>query len=132
MSEFPIFDPSRLNTRPLAERQNRVSVNDFIPLPQVQPREAVENRLPDILGGLALKDFSRRIRMAGESGHPVIWMMGAHVIKVGCSPFVIYLVERGIVTCVATNGAGMIHDFEIALIGETSRRVYLPAVLRNP
>lgn len=123
MSDFPIFDTSKLNTKPLAERRNRVSVDDFITLSQAQPRDTAENRLPDILGGRALKNFSRRIRMAGESGHTVIWMMGAHVIKVGCSPFVIDLVERGIVTCVATNGAGMIHDFEIALIGETSEDV---------
>ena len=123
MSDFPIFDLSRLNTRPLAERKNRVSVDDFIPLPQAQPRDVAENRLPDILGGRALKHFSRRVRMAGESGRTVLWMMGAHVIKVGCSPIVIDLVERGIITCVATNGAGMIHDFEIALIGATSEDV---------
>ncbi len=61
MSEFPIFDSSTLKTKPLAERQNRVSVDNFIRLPQVQPRETAENRLPDILGGRALKDFSRRI-----------------------------------------------------------------------
>ncbi|MCK4772651.1 MAG: hypothetical protein KAT18_07005 [Candidatus Latescibacteria bacterium] len=123
MSRYPVFDPSGLKTRPLSERSNRVSVTDFLPLPQPQPRELVEKRLPDILNGKALKDFARSVRLAGERGRPVIWMMGAHVIKVGCSSLVIDLAERGIISCVATNGAGMIHDFEIALIGATSEDV---------
>ena len=123
MSRYPIFDTSGLETRPLAERRNKVTVEDFLPLPQPQPRHVAENRIPDILNGEALKDFARRLRLAGEKGWPVLWMMGAHVLKVGCSPLVIDLAERGIISCVATNGAAMIHDFEIALIGATSEDV---------
>lgn len=123
MSRFPIFDPSQLNTRPLAERRNKVRVEDFLPLPEPGPRTEVEKRLPDIENGEELKEFARRIRLAGENNLPVLWMMGAHVIKVGCSPFVIDLVEKRIITSLSTNGAGMIHDFEIALIGATSEDV---------
>lgn len=123
MSRFEEFDHTRGHTRPLAERRNKVRVEEFMEVPAPSPRQEVEARLPDILNGAALKAFARDVRRAGEAGRPVLWMMGAHVFKVGCSPLVIDLAERGIVTCVATNGAGMIHDFEIALIGATSEDV---------
>lgn len=60
---------------------------------------------------------------AFQRQRPVIWGMGAHVIKCGLNPIVIELMKRGIITAVAMNGAGPIHDFEIALIGETSEDV---------
>jgi hypothetical protein len=50
-------------------------------------------------------------------------MMGAHVIKCGLAPVIIDLIEKDIVTCVALNGAGVIHDFEIAICGRTSEDV---------
>ncbi len=123
MSRYPIFDPSDLSTKPLSERRNKMGVDDLLQVPEARPRSEVEGRLPDVLNGSGLKDFARRIRLAGEADRAVVWMMGAHVIKVGCSPLVIDLAERGILTCVATNGAGMIHDFELALIGATSEDV---------
>jgi hypothetical protein len=123
MSRYPIFDTGALRTRPLAERTNKVEVTSFLRVPPPSDREEAEGQLPDILSGAGLIAFARRMRLAGETGRPVLWMMGAHVIKVGCSPLVIDLAERGIVSCVATNGAGMIHDFEIALIGATSEDV---------
>ncbi len=123
MSRYPIFDPTRLKTRPLAERRNKVRVEEFLTPQAPRDRAEVEARLPDILNGADLKRFARIVRRAGEAGRPVIWMMGAHVVKVGLSPLVIDLAERGILTCVATNGAGMIHDFETALIGATSEDV---------
>jgi hypothetical protein len=53
----------------------------------------------------------------------VIWGLGAHVIKVGLAPVVIDLMERGFVTAIATNGAGVVHDFEVAVAGRTSEDV---------
>lgn len=123
MSRYSLFDTAKLKTLPLAERRNKVSLSGFVAPPGAVDRTEAEKRLPDILNGAALKQFARRVRNAGEKDLPVIWMMGAHVFKVGCSPLVIDLAERGIVTCVSTNGAGMIHDFELALIGETSEDV---------
>jgi hypothetical protein len=123
MSRYPVFDPDGLRTRPLAERSNKVHVSSFLRVPAPMDREEAEAQLPEILAGADLREFARRMRQAGEAGRPVLWMMGAHVIKVGCSPLVIDLAERGNVSCVATNGAGMIHDFEIALIGATSEDV---------
>jgi hypothetical protein len=123
MSRYPRFDRSRLHTRPLAERRNKVSLEAFVSPPAPQPRAVVEARLPDLQGGRDLKVLARRIRQGAEQSQSVIWMMGAHVFKVGCAPLVIDLAERGILSCVATNGAGMIHDFELALIGATSEDV---------
>ncbi len=123
MSRFPVFDLSRLGTKPLAERRNKTGIADLLPLPLPASRDEVEKRLPDIPNRRDLMEFGRRVRLAGDQGLPVLWMMGAHVIKVGCSPLVIDLAERGIISCVAMNGAGMIHDFELALIGGTSEDV---------
>lgn len=123
MSRYAVFDTARLQTRPLAERRNKVWVEEFVTPGPPRSREEVEGRLPEILNGYALKRFARTVRSAGDAGRPVLWMMGAHVIKVGVSPLVIDLAERGILSCVATHGASMIHDFEIALIGATSEDV---------
>ena len=53
----------------------------------------------------------------------MVWGLGAHVIKTGLGPVLIDLMERGFVSAIATNGAAIIHDFEIALVGATSEDV---------
>ena len=70
-----------------------------------------------------LDTLARRVAAAHRRGRPVILMMGAHVIKVGLSRFIIDLLERGIISHVAMNGAGPIHDFELALIGASTESV---------
>jgi hypothetical protein len=70
-----------------------------------------------------LAQVAERITRARRANAPVILMMGAHVIKVGLSRFVIDLMERRIVTHVGMNGAGPIHDFELALVGATTESV---------
>ena len=60
---------------------------------------------------------------ARRAGRAIIWGLGAHVLKTGLSPVLVDLMERGFVSAVATNGAGIIHDFEIALAGATSEDV---------
>ncbi len=79
--------------------------------------------LPDVLGAKALKEVAQAIVEARAKGAPVIMAMGAHVIKVGLSPVVIDAMSRGIITAVVMNGAGMIHDVEMALAGHTSEDV---------
>ena len=79
--------------------------------------------IPAILAGKEYRDVVESIAMAHRNGRCVILAMGAHVIKVGLSPIIIDLMRRGIVNAIATNGAGGIHDAEIALIGETSEDV---------
>ncbi len=79
--------------------------------------------LPRLLGAETLRALRDEILRARARRRPVIWGMGAHVVKVGLSPVVIDLMERGLVTAVALNGAGVVHDFELALVGRTSEDV---------
>jgi hypothetical protein len=79
--------------------------------------------LPEILAGQDFRSVVAAIVAARRAGRPVILGFGAHVLKCGLSPVLIDLMERGIITALATNGSGAIHDFELALIGETSEDV---------
>jgi hypothetical protein len=107
------FDRSKLILEPLAEREHDMTLDYVLPLgPVDEPFESEE-----------LDAVASRIVEARHRGAQVILMMGAHVIKQGCSRFVIDLMERGIVTHVGTNGAGAIHDFELAMIGATTESV---------
>lgn len=110
---YPVFDRSRLILKPLAERVHDMTLADVLPLDTASP--PFDN--PDLVA------VSDRVVEAHRNRRPVILMMGAHVIKVGLSRFVIDLMERGVITHVAMNGAGPIHDFELALIGATTESV---------
>jgi hypothetical protein len=79
--------------------------------------------LPNFLATADLRDFIEACRKARGRGKPLIWAMGAHVIKVGLSPVLIDLMRQGWVDGLAFNGAGIIHDFEIAFAGRTSEDV---------
>ncbi len=118
------IDLSAVTTYPLQERINKVSIHNFatVPGPAVDLSPFLES-LPRILKApdfLALVDT---IVAAHQQQKPVIVMMGGHVIKCGLSPLLIALAKRGVITGFAFNGASSIHDFEIALIGETSEDV---------
>src|SRR5262245_6631089 len=79
--------------------------------------------LPDFLGARSLRELAVVIAASHRGGRHVVAAMGGHVVKVGCGPILIDLMERGIVTALAVNGAFAIHDYEIALEGETSEFV---------
>jgi hypothetical protein len=79
--------------------------------------------LPTILGGDDLRKVVRAIVAARRHDAGIVWGLGAHIIKTGVSPVLIDLMQRGWVSAVALNGAGIIHDFEIALSGGTSEDV---------
>jgi deoxyhypusine synthase len=79
--------------------------------------------LPDILAARTLKAVINDIVRANRAGRPVIVGMGAHPIKVGLNPILIDLMKRGVISCLAMNGAGIIHDLELALVGKTSEEV---------
>jgi len=113
MSRYPLFDRSKLKLRPLAERENIVAMDYLLPLDAPVPA----------FGDANLKVVAERICAARRNGRPVILSIGAHVIKQGCARFVIDLMQRRMVTHVAGNGACTIHDFELALIGQTSESV---------
>jgi hypothetical protein len=86
-------------------------------------RAASSADLPDILAGRDLKELVARLKLARDSGRAILWGLGAHVIKVGLSPLLVDLMERGYVQGIALNGAGIIHDFEMAVAGQTSEEV---------
>ena len=79
--------------------------------------------LPDILAVKTLRAVAKTIAAAHRQGRPVIVGIGAHVVKVGLNPIVVDWMKQGIVSAVAMNGAGIIHDFELALMGHTSEEV---------
>ncbi|MDP8243786.1 MAG: hypothetical protein P9L94_06875 [Candidatus Hinthialibacter antarcticus] len=81
------------------------------------------NALPQFLKVNDLRKLVAAIQSAREKKKPIIWMMGAHVIKVGLGPWIIDAIENGFITAVAMNGAGIVHDFELALAGSTSEDV---------
>ncbi len=79
--------------------------------------------LPSFLAASDLKAVAAAVAGAREKDRPVVLGMGAHPVKVGLSPVIIDLMKRGMITAVATNGASVIHDFELSLSGRTSEDV---------
>ena len=80
-------------------------------------------RLPDILAGSDFRKLVNRLTMAVKDKKTIILSMGAHAIKIGLSPVILDLMEKGIITGLAMNGAGIIHDLEVAMVGATSEYV---------
>jgi hypothetical protein len=113
-----------IKTYSLSERHSKVSRRDFgRPWePGGGFREFVD-RLPRILAGETLRQVAAAWVRARRAGRPVLLGMGAHPIKVGLSPVLIDLLKRGLITGVAMNGAGIIHDAEVAMVGRTSEDV---------
>ena len=113
-----------ISTYPLASRKSRVSRAAFArPHRRGAPFASFLDGLPRILAGQTLRAVRDEILRARARRRPVIWGLGAHVIKVGLSPVVIDLMERGLATAIALNGAGVVHDFELAVAGRTSEDV---------
>jgi hypothetical protein len=110
---FAKFDRSALLLRSLTEREHDLRLTDLLPLEDDPPPFA--HPTVDILAD--------RIRAARTRGATVMFMMGAHVLRAGVQRFLIRLMEEGLVTHFALNGAGAIHDFEFALIGATTESV---------
>ncbi len=79
--------------------------------------------LPRVLAGDTLRELRDAILRARDRRRPIVWGLGAHVVKVGLAPVLIDLMERGFVTGIALNGAGIVHDFELAVAGATSEDV---------
>ena len=118
------IDMASITTYPLQDRINKVSVNDFATLADSETDlSPFLESLPKILKGQDFLELTDKIVTAYQRKKPVIVMMGGHVIKCGLSPLLIALAREGIITGFAFNGASSIHDFEIALIGETSEDV---------
>jgi hypothetical protein len=118
------IDLKGIKTSSVADRPSKVTVTEFADAWSRGGRfAAFLERLPNVLAGADLKTVIAAIVDARRKQRSVIFGMGAHVIKVGLSPVVIDLMERGLITGVAMNGAGIIHDAELAMTGRTSEEV---------
>ena len=118
------FDVSGVRTYPLASRASKARIEDFArPVERGASFKAWFDSLPAILGAKDLRCAVQAVVDARARDGGIIWGLGAHVIKTGVSPVLIDLMRRGFVSAVALNGAGIIHDFEIALSGATSEDV---------
>jgi deoxyhypusine synthase len=106
------MDFSKIRTYPIASRKNKVHLSDMIPL-----ANTIEFKNEE------LEKLARAIRAAKANKSPVVFMLGGAVIKEGCSLLLIDLMKKGFITHLAMNGSVSIHDFEIAMIGETSESV---------
>jgi hypothetical protein len=113
-----------VQTYPLASRKSKVSVRDFAhPAGANTSITRFLDSLPNILAAGDLRHLLGSIHRAQKQRKPVLWGIGGHVIKVGLGPVLIDLMKRGFVSGIAMNGAALIHDFEIALAGNTSEDV---------
>ena len=107
------IDLSRVRTYPLPQRSSKVALENLVS----PDKEAAPFDSPELI------EVAGRIVTARKNRRPVIWMVGGHVVKRGLSPVLIDLMDRGVITHLASNGAVTIHDFEIALRGQTSEDV---------
>ena len=124
------FEPlsfDKIRTYPLAARKSKVSVRDFArphaPRRGSAPVTEFLRSLPDILAANDLRAVIAAIRRARARRKPILWGMGGHVIKVGLGPLIVDLIARGFVQGIAMNGSTLVHDFETALVGNTSEDV---------
>ncbi len=118
------LDLAKVKTYPLASRKSKVTVADSgRPHLPGAGLPAFFESLPRILAGESLRQLVDDIVHAREKPKPLLWGLGAHVLKVGLSPVLVDLMERGFVTALAFNGAGVVHDFELAVAGQTSEEV---------
>ncbi len=106
------------------KRKSKVSVDQIASLPERGGSlKDFLSALPDILGASDLRAVAKAVLRANQREKTVSLGIGAHVVKVGLSPLIVDLMERGVVTAVAMNGAGIVHDFELAYAGSTSEDV---------
>ncbi|OKY75136.1 MAG: hypothetical protein BM485_09150 [Desulfobulbaceae bacterium DB1] len=118
------LDFSGLNTYSVHDRFSKVTVDDFAkPLAPGATIGDFLASLPKQFAGLDFPELIDRLAAAHGAGRPIIIGMGAHVIKVGLNPLLIDLMERSLISGIALNGAGIVHDTEIAMVGRTSEDV---------
>src|SRR5258707_1638155 len=115
---------THLHTYPLASRKSKVSVRDFAKPPANNPSlNKFLASLPNFLAAADLRNLLATIHIARMERKPTLWGIGSQRIKVGLGRILIDLMRRGFITSLAMNGAALIHDFEIALAGNTSEDV---------
>jgi deoxyhypusine synthase len=117
-------DLSKIKTKSITKRQHKAKIKDFMSADKLSGDfMTFFEGLPGILKAKDLKEITDAIINARENNKPIIWACGDAVIKVGLSPILIKLMKEGFISAIAMQGAGAIHDTEVALIGETSEDV---------
>jgi len=122
VSKYQELKLNTLKTYSLSERASKVNKADFAVAGKVDTREFL-NCLPDILSAHDLKELITALKSAKAQGKAIIIGMGGHVIKCGLAPLIIEMMEAGYVSAIAVNGSVVIHDYEIAMHGQTSEDV---------
>jgi hypothetical protein len=123
-SRFREVDLSRLKTVSIEERGGTVCVERFATACPIDAGvDGILQSVPDLFSGRDFRNVVDALLRAARERRPVLVMFGAHFVKCGLSRLLIDLMDRGVVTAAATNGAGAIHDFEIAMWGKTSEDV---------
>lgn len=124
MKKYKPVDLGKIRTYSAKKRATKVDLNSFAGLPAKGTAfKKFYDSLPRFLAANSLREAVEAVVTAYKKKRPVVLGMGAHVIKVGLNPLIIDLMKKGVVSCVALNGAGSIHDFEIATLGSTSEDV---------
>lgn len=124
MSRHPEIDLRSVRTVPVEQRPSKVRIEQFAPVPDPgSPIGTFEEFLPDLLTGSDLREFIQAWVVARADGRPAVAMLGGHVIKTGVQRPLLSLLDVGAFSAIAMNGAAAIHDFEIALFGQTSEPV---------
>ncbi|PIQ90174.1 MAG: hypothetical protein COV71_05985 [Candidatus Omnitrophica bacterium CG11_big_fil_rev_8_21_14_0_20_41_12] len=119
-----MINPKKVKTYSVKSRLSKVNKGDFAAKPvKAKSFSGFLESLPNILKAKDLRAVSSDIVVARKKNKGVIFMAGAHVIKCGLNPVLIELIKKKVITCICLNGAGIIHDFEIALQGKTSEDV---------
>lgn len=122
--KYRLLDRRKMKTVSISQRRSLVRLSDF-PKPCL-PGAGFSQFLDSLPPYLAARDLRELVELLGQArqkGRPILWAMGAHVVKLGLGPLLVDLMQRGWVSAVASNGALMIHDFELALAGHTSEDV---------
>lgn len=115
--QYPQLDRDGLVIRPLGERKNKISIERDCVLPGTTPKNMEGDALAIV------RETARRLRQARKAGRSMMLAFGAHTIKNGLAPVLIRLMEQGWLTHLATNGAGIIHDWEFAFQGQSGEDV---------
>ena len=123
--KYTIFDINRIKTYPVAGRTNKVKHSDLIFPDQV---DDLDLTVDDVIRD-RIKDLAKQIVLAREKDQPVIFFTGGHLIKNGLSLLLGELIKKNMFSMISGNGSTSIHDFELALIGETSE--YVPQALEK-
>lgn len=122
--KHPFLDTSKLQTYSIKDRKSMVSINDFsTPWNKGGSLKQFIDTLPAILAGNDLRSVIDAVSRAAQNKKQVCFAMGGHVIKTGMSPILIDLMQKEVITLIAMNGSGIVHDLETALTGQTSEDV---------